>query len=148
MLIKDGAIVYTDSPKSFLSVCEDEEEYQVDNDEVIENLKKILRNSTSKKTELIKLKQIITYLYSNINNIKQILNLIEESEVDETMSTVAERLREEYINKELNGISKGIAQIIKNMLDSGMSEYDILYHTKIDKKQFEKIKKEFKNETK
>lgn len=64
------------------------------------------------------------------------------------MSTVAERLREEYINKELNGISKGIAQIIKNMLDSGMSEYDILYHTKIDKKQFEKIKKEFKNETK
>ena len=236
MFIKDGAIVYTDSPESFLSVCEDEEEYQVDNDvrendkkhdkifktlfsvdysmpyrilnycvetirlaidgkntnnkyykfpkvipivlyigntkwnastsfadceveypelnfnsldtkfklidlnnfkiedllklntmvanamilekcknndEVIENLKKILRNSTGKKTELIKLKQIISYLYSNINNIEEILNLIEKSEVDETMSTVAERLREEYINKELNGISKGIAQIIK-----------------------------------
>lgn len=39
MFIKDGTIVYTDSPESFLSVCEDEEEYQVDND-VRENDKK------------------------------------------------------------------------------------------------------------
>lgn len=29
-----------------------------------------------------------------------------------------------------------------------MSESDILYYTKIDKKQFEKIKKEFENENK
>ena len=39
LFIKDGTIVYTDSPESFLSVCEDEEEYQVDND-VRENDKK------------------------------------------------------------------------------------------------------------
>ena len=130
------------------------------NDEVIENLKKILKNSTGKKAELIKLKQIITYLYSNINNIKQILNLIEESEVDETMSTVADRLREEYINKELNGISKGItqgiaqgisqgiSQIIKNMLNYNVPEKDIMKYTKVNKQQFEKIKKELESETK
>ena len=91
-----------------------------------------------------------------MKNIKDIINLIEESEVKETMSTVAERLREEYINKELKGISKGItqgisqgiSQIIKNMLHSGMLDSDILYYTKIDKKQFEKIKKEFENSSK
>ena len=126
------------------------------NDEVIKNLKKIIKNLDNKKTTIKELKQIISYLYSDMKNIKDIINLIEESEVKETMSTVAERLREEYINKELKGISKGItqgisqciSQIIKNMLHSGMLDSDILYYTKIDKKQFEKIKKEFENSSK
>ena len=130
------------------------------NDEVIENLNKIIKNLDNKKTAIKELKQIISYLYSDMKNIKDIINLIEESEVNETMSTVAERLREEYKNERLigisqgitqgitQGISQGITQIIKNMLNSGMSESDILYYTKIDKKQFEKIKKEFENETK
>ena len=63
------------------------------------------------------------------------------------MSTVAERLREEYKNERLIGISQGISQIIKNMLKAGMLESDIIYYTKIDKKLFNKIKKEIENET-
>ena len=126
------------------------------NDEVVENLKKITKNLTNKRTEMKELKRIVSYLYENMKNIKEILNLIEESEDDENMSTVAERLKEEYINKELEGISKGIAQgisqsisqIIKNMLLCNVSEKDIIRYTHVDKKQFKKIKKEFENECK
>ena len=68
------------------------------------------------------------------------------------MSTIAERLREEIKNERLTGITQGVAQgisqIIKNMLNSGMLDSDILYYTKVDKKQFDKIKKEFENESK
>ncbi len=128
------------------------------NDEVIENLNKIRKNLANKKSEIKELKRIISYLYSDMKNIKDIINLIEESEVNETMSTVAERLREEYINKELEGISKGmtqgiaqgisqgISQIIKNMLNYNVPEKDIMKYAKINKEQFEKIKKEFENE--
>ena len=95
------------------------------NNEVIENLKKITKNLTSKKSETKELKQIVSYLYEDIKNIKEILNLIKESEDDENMSTVTERLKEEYKNERLLGISQGItqgiaqgiSQIIKNMLN-------------------------------
>ena len=130
------------------------------NDEVIENLTKIIKNLDDKKTKIKRLKQIVSYLYSNVKNIKEVLNLIEESEVNENMSTVAERLREEYENERLIGISQGIsqgisegitqgiAQIIKNMLNYNVPEKDIIKYTKVKKQQFEKIKKEFENETK
>lgn len=120
------------------------------NDEVLENLKMIINNLTNQKSEIKELKHIVSYLYSNIKNINEILSFIEESEVNENMSTVAERLREEYINKELEGISKGmtqgISQIIKNMLNYNVPEKDIMKYAKINKQQFEKIKKEFENE--
>ena len=126
------------------------------NDEVLENLKKIINNLTNQKSEIKELKHIVSYLYSNIKNINEILSFIDESEVNENMSTVAERLREEYINKELDGISKGmtqgiaqgIAQIIKNMLAYNVPEKDIMKYAKINRQQFEKIKKEFENENK
>ena len=114
------------------------------NDDVIGNLKKIIKNLNNKSSQLKELKQIIAYLYSGLKNIDEILNLLEESEVGENMSTIAERLREEIKNERLTGIS----QIIKNMLNSGMLDSDILYYTKVDKKQFDKIKKEFENESK
>ena len=129
------------------------------NNEVIENLTKIIENLDD-KSKIRKLKQIVSYLYSDIKNIKEILNLIEESEDDETMSTVAERLREEYKNERLigisqgisqgitQGISQGISQIIKNMLNYNVPEKDIIKYTKIKKQQLEKIKKEFETEIK
>ena len=63
------------------------------NNEVIENLKKITKNLTNKKSETKELKQIVSYLYEDMKNIKEILNLIKESEDDENMSTVTERLK-------------------------------------------------------
>ena len=125
------------------------------NNEVIENLTKIIKNLDN-KSKIKKLKQIVSYLYSDIKNIKEILNLIEESEDDGTMSTVAERLKEEYKNERLIGISQGISQgiaqgisqIIKNMLNYNVPEKDIIKYTKVKKQQFEKIKKELETEIK
>ena len=126
------------------------------NNEVIENLKKITKNLTSKKSETKELKQIVSYLYEDMKNIKEILNLIKESEDDENMSTVTERLKEEYKNERLLGISQGItqgiaqgiSQIIKNMLNCNVPEEDIIRYTHVDKKEFNKIKKEYENESK
>ena len=130
------------------------------NNEVIENLKKITKNLTDKKSETKELKRIVSYLYENMKNIKEILNLIKESEDDKNMSTVAERLKEEYKNERLigisqgisqgitQGISQGISQIIKNMLNYNVPEEDIIRYTHVDKKEFDKIKKEYENESK
>ena len=76
------------------------------------------------------------------------------------MSTVAERLKEEYKNERLigisqgisqgitQGISQGISQIIKNMLNYNVPEKDIIKYTKVKKQQLEKIKKELETEIK
>ena len=46
------------------------------------------------------------------------------------------------------GISQGISQIIKNMLNCNVPEEDIIRYTHVDKKEFNKIKKEYEKESK
>ena len=120
------------------------------NDEVINCIKRITKN-VEDKVQLAELKRLIMYLYGNMDrkNINKILKLIEESEDEEYMSTIAERLKREYNNERKVGIKLGISQtisqIIEKMLKMNIKEELIqeVTGTKIEK--IEEIKKQMQN---
>ena len=80
-----------------------------------------------------------------MENINKILELIEESESEEKMSTIAERLKREYDNQRKIGIklgiSQGISQIIEKMLKMNIKEEIIQEATGAKMEQIEKVKK-------
>ena len=103
-----------------------------------------------------KLKRIVMYLYEDIeeSKLKEILKMIEESESEESMSTIRERLREEYINERKQGIAIGmsrgiaqgitqnIAQTIEKMIKMNFKDETIEEATGANKKEIERIRKE------
>ena len=64
--------------------------------------------------DIEKLKRIILYLYEEIEekSKKEIIKIIEESESEENMSTIQERIGAEFRNERKIGIREGLAQVI------------------------------------
>lgn len=125
------------------------------NDEVVKYLKGIIKNLKDNE-EKEKLKRIVIYLYKNIEKeiLKEVIKIIEESESEENMSTIAERLRDEYINERKvgiaqgikqgisQGISQGIAQTIEKMIKMNLKDEFIKEATGAGKKEIDRIRKE------
>ncbi|MBQ2835599.1 MAG: Rpn family recombination-promoting nuclease/putative transposase [Clostridia bacterium] len=124
------------------------------NEEVLENLKIIIKNSKSKDIE--KLKRIILYLYEEIEEEikKEIIKIFEESECEEEMSTIQERIGAEFRrNKRIarsegraEGLAEGLAQAIKQtierMIKMNLEDDFIKQATGANKEEIEKIRKE------
>lgn len=124
------------------------------NEEVIICLKKIIANS--KSTNIEELKRIVTYLYNDIEETskKEIIKIIEESESEETMSTIQERIGAEFRNERKIGRSEGIAQgiaqglaqaikqTIERMIKMNLEDEIIEQATGTEKREIEKIRKE------
>ena len=120
------------------------------NEEVINCLKKIIKNGKSNDIE--KLKRIIMYLYEEIEekSKNEIIKIIEESECEEKMSTIQERIGAEFRNERRIGIregmAQGIAQAIKEtiirMLNMNLEDDLIKQATGAKKEEIEKIRKE------
>ena len=116
------------------------------NEEVISSLEKIIK--TSKSNDIKKLKIIILYLYEEIEeeSKKEIIRIIEESESEEKMSTIQERIGEEFRNERRIGIKEGLAQAIKEtivrMLKMDVEVDFIKQATGAKIEEIEKIKKE------
>ena len=79
------------------------------NQDVLECLRKIIKNSKSKDIE--KLKRIILYLYEEIEeeSKKEIIKIFEESESEENMSTIQERIGAEFRRNKRIARSEGRA---------------------------------------
>lgn len=116
------------------------------NEEVINCLKRIIKNSKSNDIE--KLKRIILYLYEEIEeeSKKEIIRIIEESECEENMSTIQERIGAEFRNERIIGRREGIAQTIKEtiirMLRMNLQDDFIKQATGAKKEEIEKIRRE------
>lgn len=118
------------------------------NQEVLECLKRIIKNS--KNNDIKKLKRIILYLYEEIEeeSKKEIIRIIEESECEENMSTIQERIGAEFRNERRigrrEGLAEGIAQTIVRMLKMNLEDEFIKQATGAKKEEIEKIRKEVK----
>ena len=84
------------------------------------------------------------YLYEGIEekSKKEIIKLIEESESEETMSTIQERLRDEFINERKQGLAQAIRETIIRMLKMNLEDDFIKQATGAKKTEIEKIRKE------
>lgn len=115
------------------------------NEEVLKSIKKIVEYQNSEK-QLRKLKRVVLYLYEDVplEKLQEIIKLIEESESEENMSTIRERLREEYINERKEGRKEGIQEaiisVIKNMIKSNQDDKTIMKFTNAKKEDIEKVK--------
>lgn len=120
-----------------------------DNEAVIYNLTKIMKNDFSTKN-YDELKRIVMYLYDDINDEtkKEIIKIIEESESEEDMSTIRERIGEEFRNERKIGISQGIlqtiTQIVEKMINMNLDDDFIKQVTGAKKIEIERIRKEMK----
>lgn len=116
------------------------------NEEVISCLKKIIKNNHGE--DIQNLKRIVMYLYEGIEekSKKEIINLIKESESEENMSTIQERLRDEFINERKIGVRQGLMQAINQtiirMLKMNLEDDFIEQATGAKKTEIEKIRKE------
>lgn len=112
------------------------------NEEVIECLKRIMKNSKSNDIE--KLKRIILYLYEEIEEEmkKEIIKIFEESECEGEMSTIQERIGAEFRNERRIGIKEGIAQTIVRMLKMNLEDEFIKQATGAKKEEIQKIRNE------
>ena len=124
------------------------------NQEVLECLKRIIKNIKSKDIE--KLKRIILYLYEEIEeqSKKEIIKIFEESECEENMSTIQERIGAEFRrNKRLaisegraEGLAEGLAQAIKQtisrMIKMNLEDDFIKQPTGAKKEEIQKIRNE------
>ena len=121
------------------------------NEEVLENLKEIIKNIKNNK-QLYELKRIISYLYENEEEAykREIIKIIEESESEENMSTVAERIGKELIEGRRKAREEGIAQgilknlrdIVQKMIKMNFEDSTINQVTGAEKSEIEKIRKE------
>ena len=123
------------------------------NEEVLTSIKMIAQNQKYDK-KIHKLKRLVVYLYADIEQekLKEILNLIEESESEEKMSTIAERLKKEFHNERKEGrkegmkegmqkgIQEALGSIIKNMLQLNQDDKTIMKFTNAKKEDIEKVK--------
>ena len=119
------------------------------NEEVLTSIKMIAQNQKYDK-KIHKLKRLVVYLYADIEQekLKEILNLIEESESEEKMSTIAERLKKEFHNERKEGMKEGmqkgiqeaLGSIIKNMLQLNQDDKTIMKFTNAKKEDIEKVK--------
>lgn len=93
-----------------------------DNEEVIYWLKRIIKNSKTKDVK--DLKRIVMYLYKEIdeNAKKEIIKCIEESESEENMSTIRERISAEFKNERKKGIAEGISKGVTQGLAQGLAQ--------------------------
>lgn len=141
-LLKQNTMI---SNAMILEKCKDKEE-------VIKNLRKIIKNAKTNE-QFKNLKRLVIYLYSDMQekSKKEILKILEESECEENMSTIAERLAKELRSERKIGISQGISQAImetiKNMLKYNEDEEKIMKYTNTKKEEIEKIKKELETQT-
>ena len=128
------------------------------NKEAINCLKKIMENNKNKDIE--KLKRIILYLYQEIDeeSKKEIFKIFKESECEEKMSTIQERIGAEFRNNKriarkegraeglAEGLAKGLAQAIKQtierMIKMNLEDEFIKQATGAKKEEIEKIRKE------
>lgn len=119
-------------------------------EEVITNLQKIIKNVKAKE-QFENLKRLVIYLYSDMQekNKKEILELIEESECEEDMSTIAERLAKELRSERKIGITQGITQAItetiKRMIKMNLKNEIIKEATGAKEIEIEKIREELEN---
>lgn len=115
------------------------------NEEVLKSIKEIVEKQKGKK-QLKKLKRVVLYLYKDVpmENLRKIIKLVEESECEENMSTIRERLRDEYINERKEGKKEGIQEaimlVIKNMLQLNQDDKTIMKFTNAKKEDIEKVK--------
>lgn len=120
-----------------------------DNEAVISNLTKIMRNNFSAKN-YDELKRIVMYLYDDVSDDtkKEIIKIIEESESEEDMSTIRERIGEEFRNERKTGIAEGIlqtiTQIVEKMINMNLDDDFIKQVTGAKKTEIERIRKEMK----
>lgn len=124
------------------------------NEEVLECLKRIIKNSKSNDIE--KLKRIILYLYEEIEEEvkKEIIKIFKERECDENMSTIQERIGAEFRrNKRIarsegraeglaEGLEKAIKETIVRMLKMNFEDDIIKQATGAKKEEIQKIRKE------
>ena len=131
------------------------------NEDVIKRLRLIIQNITSSR-QLQDLKRIVSYLYESEDETtrKEIIKIFDESECEEDMSTIAERIakelatekraaRAEGISDGINeGISQGILQavkqIVEQMIKMNFEDVTIKQVTGAKKSEIEKIRKEIK----
>lgn len=78
-------------------------------------------------------------------NKKEILELIEESECEEDMSTIAERLAKELRSERKIGISQAITETIKRMIKMNLKNEIIKEATGAKEIEIEKIREELEN---
>lgn len=124
------------------------------NEEAMEALSLIRKNIKDNK-ELQELKRIVIYLYENEDEttMKEIIKIFEESECEEEMSTIAERIARELADEKKAariegitiGISQGILQTIKQMINMNFEDATIKQVTGAKKSEIEKIRKEISN---
>ena len=119
-------------------------------EEVEEYIKIMIRNMDNK--QLKDLKRIILYLYDNISN--EIIKLIEESESEEKMSTIRERIAKQIRNEKEQerkiGIEKGmnigiayqIKKTVKRMIKMDLEDNFIEETTGATKEEIQKIREE------
>ena len=95
------------------------------------------------------------YVYGNLeqDSLEEIIRIIEMNEEVENMSTVQERIAEEFYNNRiqarkegriegrLEGIKEKIKTMIRNMLENNIEEEKILKCTNAKKEDIEKINK-------
>lgn len=122
------------------------------NEEVINCLKRMIKNIKSNDIE--KLKRIILYLYEEIEEInkKEIIKIIEESESEENMSTIQERIGAEFRNERrigrregrAEGLAQAIQQTIARMINMNLEDDFIKQATGAKEEEIRKIRKEIK----
>lgn len=124
------------------------------NEEVLESLKRIIKNA--KNNDIEKLKRIILYLYKEIEEEikKEIIKIFEERECEKEMSTIQERIGAEFRrNKRIarsegraEGLAEGLAQAIKQtierMINMNLEDEFIGQATGAKKEEIQKIRKE------
>ena len=130
------------------------------NKEIIDYIGKITNNiknsdKNNKNEMFAKLKRLVLYVYGNLDqdSLEEIIRIIEMNEEVENMSTVQERIAEEFYNNRIQarkegrieGIKETIKTMIRNMLENNIEEEKILKCTNAKKEDIEKIKKELKN---
>ena len=120
------------------------------NQEVMESLSLIRKNIKDNK-QLQELKRIVMYLYEDEDEItlKEIIRILEESECEEDMSTIAERIAKELGDEKkaarAEGMMLGILQTIKQMIKMNLEDDLIKQATGAKESEIEKIRKEMNN---
>lgn len=130
-----------------------------DNRDVITCLKEIVENikNDEQKEDL---KRIVIYLYKEINekSLKEMIKMIEESEREEIMSTISERIGAEFRRERrkarteglaegraegiAQGIAESIAQTITNMIKMNFKDEIIKEITGAKESEIQKIRKQ------
>jgi len=120
------------------------------NEEIIAHLSKI-RKSIKNDKQLQQLKRIIGYLYGSKDEItiNEMVKILNESESENDMSSIIEKIRRESLNEKraakVEGILQAVQQIVEQMIKMNFEDATIKQVTGAKKSEIERIRKEMAN---